>query len=168
MATVSLIDAGGNVMDTVSITVRNNSHPTVAGDIADHIFVVGGPAREIALSGYFADPDSGDSLTYSASSTAVGVARASVSGGTLTIEPVAEGTATVAVTAYDRPSGSVARRSVFQTLTVTVMPVRAPRRSGDDLVVTSDSGGTACPTVDGDIAEPDAVRRWSHKFQDGP
>ncbi len=72
------------------------------------------PARSVNAGGsvtldassYFSDPD-GDALTYVASSSNAGVAMASVSGSTVTVTGVAEGSATIAITARD-PGGLTA------------------------------------------------------------
>ena len=68
---------------------------------------------------YFSDPD-GDTLSYTASSSAASVATASVSGSSVTIAPVAAGSAIVTVTVSD---GSL---SATQTFVVTVLANSAP------------------------------------------
>ena len=57
-------------------------------------------AVAVNVSAAFRDPD-GDPLTYGAVSSAPGVAAVSVSGSTVMVTPVSEGTATVTVTATD-------------------------------------------------------------------
>ena len=113
---------GLSVSQTVTVTVRPrpvvNNRPVVDAEIADQTLRVGGDSTEIDLSDKFSDPDD-DVLRYTAVSSNTGVATESVSGGSLTITPVGEGTATVTVTAHDRPVGGL---SVSQTVTVTVRP----------------------------------------------
>ena len=105
----------------VTITVTNvNERPEEATPIGDQTLTVGAN-RGFLLSNNFSDPD-GDTLRYTTSSSATGVATASVRGGTLTITAVAAGTATVRVTAHDRVSGGL---SISQSFTVTV-PNRPP------------------------------------------
>ncbi|MYG50020.1 MAG: hypothetical protein F4164_11820 [Gemmatimonadales bacterium] len=68
----------------------------------------------VRASSYFRDPD-GDRLTYTASSSRTSVATVRVSGSTVTVAGVSEGTATISVTAAD-PGGL----SAVQTFGVTV------------------------------------------------
>ena len=79
--------------------------------------------REISLQGRFTDPD-GDTLTYTAETSRPRIATASVtaSDNTLTLAALSAGTATITVTAADRPSGQAGRLTVKQVFTVTVEP----------------------------------------------
>ena len=115
-------NANSRIDDTITVTINVgdvNERPVVVSQIANQTLTVGGGTRTIQLSGKFRDPD-GDTLEYGAVSSDGGVVTESVSGGTLTITPVAAGTATVTVTAYDRPTGHAVRMSASQTFTVTV------------------------------------------------
>ena len=76
-------------------------------------------APEVAIASSAAD---GDDLTYGASSSATAVARVSVSGSTVRVTPVSDGTARVTVTATDRRGSNT---SATQEFTVTV-PENAP------------------------------------------
>ena len=78
-----------------------------------------GETATVDLSVHFNDPD-GDALTYTAGTSDMEVAIATVSGNTLSVSGVAKGRATVTVTAFD-PDGL----SVQQSFPVTV-PNRAP------------------------------------------
>ena len=89
-----------------------NRPPQAQGTITS-LMVDVGRTFVVPMRDYFTDPD-GDVLTYSASSSAEIIA-VSVSGDTLTIVGVSEGTATVTVLAAD-PDGATAE----QTVTVTV------------------------------------------------
>ena len=104
-------------------------------------------AATINVSPYFSDPD-GDVLTYSASSSNTGVARASVSGVDVAVSAVGVGAATVTVTARD-PGGL----SATQTVGVTVRASGAP-----NLVFSSVSPRTATVTP-GDTVDVDIVIR---------
>lgn len=66
----------------------------------------GGESGSLTVSEYFRDPD-GDDLVYTAESADPGVATAWVSGGRVTMDPVAAGSGTVTVTAKD-PGGLTA------------------------------------------------------------
>ena len=82
-----------------------NSPPAARGTIPDYNVAVGA-STTVEVAGYFSDPD-GDELTYAATSSDEGVATIAAEGSTLTITGVADGTATVNVTASD-PSGGAA------------------------------------------------------------
>ena len=77
---------------------------------------------------YFIDPDD-DVLTYTARSSRTDIVAVSVSGSTVTLTPVAAGTATVAVTARD-PGG----QSATQSVAVTVEAAGRTRFTDDPLV----------------------------------
>ena len=103
---------------TVPVTDVNET-PEAVGTISGVALNEDGNSGSVDASSYFSDPD-GDTLSYTASSSAASVASASVSGSSITIAPVSAGTATVTVTASD---GSL---SATQTIAVTVMANTAP------------------------------------------
>ena len=116
-ATYAATDRDGDV-GTLSVeftVVAANLPPTVAIQIADQDMTPTDSPRAIELNDKFEDPDTGDTLTYTAASGNTGVVTAAVTGSTLTLTPVAVGTTTITVTATD-PAGL----SAFQELTVTV------------------------------------------------
>ena len=90
-----------------------NGAPKVATAIANRSLATGGDAT-LDLSGHFSDDQA---LVYEVRSSDAEVLRVSVTGGVLTLMPVAEGSATVTVTARD-PDGNEAT----QTFSVTVGP----------------------------------------------
>ncbi|WP_446830353.1 fibronectin type III domain-containing protein [Candidatus Foliamicus sp.] len=109
--------AAGPRSDNLSVTPAANNAPTVASAITDQSVVVGSTLTvdlEASGSEVFADVD-GDTLTYTATSEAPGVAGVSLSGTTLTVTGGALGTAAVTVTAED-PGGA----SVSDAFEVTV------------------------------------------------
>ena len=114
-ATYAATDVDGDVgtLD-LQFTVIDIHAPTVATQIADQDMSATDSPRAIELSDKFEDPD-GDDLTYTAPSGNIGVVTTGTSGSVLTLTPVAEGTATITVTATD-PSG----RSGSQEFIVTV------------------------------------------------
>ena len=87
----TLADAAG----TGTIRDDDLSPPTLAGAFPDAALCVGGAAFELDLAAHF----EGEDMRFSASSSAPEVATAAITGSRLVIAPVAEGTATVAVTA---------------------------------------------------------------------
>ncbi len=119
----------------------SNVPPTVASQISDKTFTVGDAATTIVLEDKFSDAD-GDTLRYTAISSQPGVATASVpvTGSSLTLTPVAAGTATITVTARDRPPRVPGGLSVSQSFDVTVRPststITIARHSSTPLTVT--------------------------------
>ena len=96
--------------------VRQNRPPVAAGTLPDRRLGVG-VMVSVDVSSAFVDPDIGDVLTYTVSSSAPQVVTARIAGARVTLTAVGEGTATVTVTATD-PGGL----SAMQTFTVTVSP----------------------------------------------
>ena len=105
-----------------TLTVRAPNHtPVASGTIPNITKKASDSATDVDLSGYFTDAD-GDTLTYTAISSDTAKATVSLSGATLTVTPVAEGTPTITATATD-PDGEFAT----QSFTMTVNPAnRAP------------------------------------------
>ena len=100
---VRAADAGGLTAeaDVVVALLDVNEAPEAVGGLAPVVLEAEGAAAEEDLGAYFRDPD-GDALVYAASSSAPGVAQASVSAsGLLSIEPLGIGAAVVTVTAQD-------------------------------------------------------------------
>ena len=120
--TVTATDPGGLAATQTFQTMVPNRQPEPVGTISDQTVEVGETAT-VDLSPYFEDPD-GDALTYTARSSNSGVARASVSGSTLTITAVAKGTTNVTVTATD-PEGLEATQTFRSTV-----PNRPPGPTG--------------------------------------
>ena len=130
--TVTASDPGGlSATQTFSVTVANRA-PEAVGQIDDAETFVG-ESVEIELAGYFSDPD-GDDLAYSATSSNTGVVTVSVVDATLQAVGLAQGSATVAVTATD-----VGGLTAEQDFAVTV-PNRAPEvvNEIDDVAIFED------------------------------
>ncbi len=90
-----------------------NQAPVAMGAIPGQTVNLGETVT-VEVSPYFSDPD-GDALEYTAATSNAAVAAASVSGSTITIGAVAEGDATVTVTARD-PGGLSASQSMAVTV----------------------------------------------------
>ena len=110
----------------------------------------------LEVGGAFTDPD-GDDLTFRAASSAPSVAAVALLGSTLTVTPVARGTATVTVTATDAGGANATATQTF-AVTVTPPPNRPPETVGtlppltlrvDDEAVSLEVGG-AFRDPDGD------------------
>ncbi len=162
--TVRASDDSGSTADrNVTITVTDvNERPEVASPIADQTMTAS-VSRIISLQGRFSDPDTNDTLSYSASSSNTGVATASVSGDDLTIAAKTAGSATITVTAADRASGHADRLTVSDSFTVTVEP-NAPAK------VTGLTGtpGSVRGTIDldwdpADRADDYEVAQWRQR-----
>ena len=122
--TVTAADGnGGSVHDSFIITVK--AAPVVATAIGDVSDLNPGDAREISLSGVFSDAD-GDRLTVTAASSDRGVANVSVAAdySKLTVSGVAEGTATITVTAQDSstPTSTVNQPGAYEGYTLFYHP----------------------------------------------
>ncbi|MYC92984.1 MAG: hypothetical protein F4X15_16105 [Gemmatimonadetes bacterium] len=91
----------------------DNQAPNAVGTIPAQT-VTAGEVVSLDLTSYFSDPN-GDALTYTATTSAPAVASPSVSGSTLTIAGVSDGSATVTVTARD-PGGLTATQNVSVTV----------------------------------------------------
>ena len=113
--TVTAQDPGGlSASQSMAVTVeRANQAPVAVGTIPAQTIRVGESAQ-VDLSAYFSDPD-GDMLAYDARPNNAGVVTAGVSGSTLTISGVAEGSTTVTVAASD-PGGLSGSHSVSVTV----------------------------------------------------
>ena len=97
---------GGTVEDTFTVTVK--AAPTVASAIADVTGLEEAATQDVSLSGVFNDAD-GDTLTATAASSDENKSTASVASDAskLTLTGVAEGTATITVTAQDSDGNRV-------------------------------------------------------------
>ncbi len=124
--TVRASDGRLNANKDVTIRVTDvNERPEVELAAPNRTLAPGVASREIDLSHYFSDPD-GDTLIYSATSDAVGVATTRVRGNTLTLERVSAGSATITVTAADRSPGNADRLTASQAFGVTVDETNVP------------------------------------------
>ncbi len=112
-------DNGGTVSDAFTVTVK--AAPFVAAALPDLSGLEAGATREVSLSGVFRDPD-GDALTISAGSSNP-AARVAVAadGSSLTLTGVAQGQATISVTARDADGNRVA-----DDFSVSVVPASQP------------------------------------------
>ena len=133
---------------SVSGVAEANNAPTTVGTIPSESVKVGGGAIAIEVDGYFSDPDD-DELVFAAGSSDTGIATVSVSGATVAIAPVAEGTVTITVDAID-PGGLLAKQSV----SVTVRP-----QNRDPVVDSSIPDETL--TVGGSVGEVDFSLHFS-------
>ncbi len=112
---------GLSATQSFDVTIKVNQSPAAVGTISDRSVKVGGEVSVDDVSSYFSDPDR-DALTYTATSSDPSLATVSVSGSTVTVTGVAEGSATIAVTATD-PGGLSATQSFDVTIQVNQSPV---------------------------------------------
>ena len=124
---VAVVDGGEPVRSaTGSVTVAGNQRPVAVGRLRWRTLLVGDSAMT-EVGGAFQDPE-GDTITYDVSSSDTTVARVTISGTRVTIIPVAEGRATITVTATDDGSN----RSRTQQFRVTVRPATTVDYDTDD------------------------------------
>ncbi len=148
---VTATDPGGlSASQGLGVTVtRPNRAPTASGSIPAQSIETG-QEQKIDVSRYFSDPD-GDDLSYEATSRNTAIVTAAVSGDTLTLTGVAQGAATVTVTASD-PGGL----SVTQSVRVTVRTAnRAPAPVGSIPAQRIDAGRTARVDVAQYFSDPE-------------
>jgi len=149
--TITARDPGGlTATQTMAVTVEAvNAPPTVTGTVEDQTLNVG-DTLTADIAEYFNDPD-GDDLTFAAASSDTAVATASVSGSTLTVMAVTEGSATVTVSATD--PGDLSAEFAF---TVTVeQPNRAPEVAESIDAQTLNVGDTVRLVVSMYFTDPD-------------
>ncbi|MEB4784294.1 S-layer homology domain-containing protein [Paenibacillus jamilae] len=122
--TVTANDGNGGTVDTqFNVTITPvipeavNHAPTVEASISNVTTGAADGIKTVSLAGVFADEDS-DALTFTATSTNVGVTTVAVNGSDLKITPVNAGTATITVTADDGNGGTVDTQ-----FNVTITPV---------------------------------------------
>ena len=150
--TVTATDPGGlSAEQTIAVSVQGpaNQAPVAVGTIDAQTLTVGGDPAAVDVADNFSDPD-GDELAYSAASSDEAVATVAAEGSMVTITPVAEGSATVTVTAAD-PDGL----SAEQTIAVSV---QGPANQAPVAVGTIDAQTLA---VGGDPAAVDVADNFS-------
>ena len=155
MATITVTASdpdGMYAMQTIMVTVEEaNMAPMAGDDVADQMVYVG---AMVEVQSNFSDPDE-DMLSYMASSDMMDVATATVDDmGMVTITGVAEGMATITVTASD-PDGMYA----MQTIMVTVM-MMPPMELGAPSItsVMSDADGMATVML---MPGDNATKHWA-------
>ena len=121
--TVTASDSrGGTASKTIAVEVRPNRAPVVKQTIAGQI-VQPDKDIEVDLAGVYDDPDE-DDLTYAAVSSDTALASVSVAGDRLTVSGIADGTATITVTATD-----VVGNKIDTSFQVDVSSNEAPKSS---------------------------------------
>ncbi len=133
LVTVTATDTNGSNTTaaqtfTVTVTGSSNRPPVAVGTLTPVTLAIDESAVAVDVSAAFRDPD-GDRLTYGAASSAPGVASVSVSGSTVMVTPVSEGTVTVTVTATDAGGSNTTATQSF-TVTVTGSSNRPPLAVG--------------------------------------
>ena len=143
------------------LRVVANTPPSAAAAIPDQTLVVGENGM-VDVVGAFSDPDvagGGDTLTYTARSSADSVAEAAVAEGSsvVTIAAMTAGTAIIVVTATDS-SGATASQTIAVTVN-PVVPVVEPRddgctivgTEGDDVLVGTSGDDVICGLGGNDV-----------------
>ncbi|MDU8675870.1 S-layer homology domain-containing protein [Paenibacillus polymyxa] len=129
----SVTFSSGGGTSTNSVT---NRAPSVTTGFTDTTLSTADEPKKINLANSFTDAD-GDTLTYTAESSATNVATVAVNGSQLTLTPVSAGTTKVTVTANDGKGGTI--NSQFN---VTITPVIPEAVNHAPMVDTSISNVT--------------------------
>ena len=146
---ISVTANDGTTSTTASFLASiGNSAPT--GSLSDVTLTVAGGAQTIDLSSSISDAD-GEVITFTASSSQTSYVTVSVSGSTLTITPVAEGSSTISVTADDTSGG---KTTVTFTATVSA-PVNNPPRGYVPDVTLSKGSSTRTINLAHRFRDPD-------------
>ena len=149
--TVTATDPGGfSATQSFDVTIQGNRSPVAVGSISARWVNVGDDVSVDDVSSYFSDPD-GDALAYTAISSDPSLATVSVSGSTITVTGVAEGSLTITVTATD-PGGLEASHSFEVMVTV---PNRAPTAIGTISDISVNVGETSTVDVASNFTDPD-------------
>ena len=107
---------------TPTPTPTKNQSPETKGSIPRQPLARNGVSITVNAASRFSDPD-GDTISYAAVSSDTSVATASISGSIVTLAPVANGTATITVTATDPGK-------LFATQTFTATVSHRPEKAG--------------------------------------
>lgn len=145
--TVTATDPGSLQATVVMSVMVPNRAPRAVGTI-EPLTVIGGETETVDVSGNFMEPD-GETLSYSASSSNPDIATTSASGSAITVTAVAQGMATITVTATD-PGGEAAT----QSFEVTV-PNRAPEPAESIPAATVHAGETSSVDLVSHFTDPD-------------
>ena len=145
------VDGASTYSAPQALTVRGNRPPMPVGTLMDRTVPIGDGAVNVDVSDAFSDLEN-DALTYGAVSSAPDVATATAAGSTVTVTPVAAGTAVVIVSATDVGGSNT---PAAQTFTVTV-PNRSPVAEGSlsPLTLRVADGGEPVD-VSGRFRDPD-------------
>ena len=145
------VDGASTYSAPQALTVRGNRPPMPVGTLMDRTVAIGDGAVNVDVSDAFSDLEN-DALTYGAVSSAPDVATATAAGSTVTVTPVAAGTAVVMVSATDVGGSNT---PAAQTFTVTV-PNRSPVAEGSlsPLTLRVADGGEPVD-VSGRFRDPD-------------
>ena len=158
---------GGTVEDSFTVTVK--AAPVVASAIADMNLKAGasqaeGGAQDVTLSAVFSDAD-GDALTFTADTSDSTIAEAFLFQGVLTVVGLADGSATITVTAEDSDGNAVS-----DTFNVSVVGPPTPVSNlscvaqTDRVLFSWDApewSGAAVYAYDYDLTLPDGRREQS-------
>ena len=144
---------GGAWSESAIVETLPNRAPLPVGSLVGPDLQVGDGTEDVDVSGAFEDPED-DTLTYDASSSAPGIARARTSGSRVTLTPVAGGNATITVTATDIAGSNT---PATQTFDVSVKAMRGVTVSRDALTVDEGSTGNYTVVLDSEPTGPVTV-----------
>jgi hypothetical protein len=156
--TVTATDNGSPVLsvsDAFTVTVIDiNGAPVVAAPLPDLSLNEYFGTTTVSLSGVFSDPDPGDVLALTVTSSNPAVVTASITGTTLTITEAGLGSSTLTVTATDNGSPVL---SVSDAFTVTVIDINGAPVVDNPLpdLSLNEYFGTTTVSLSGVFSDPD-------------
>lgn len=160
-------DVANNCSGAVELLVwRRNRPPRPVSEIADGSVTVGNTIS-LDVASNFTDPD-GDDLRYSVSSSAPNRARATNLGSSVTVTGVAQGDATITVTARD-PGDLAAIQTFDVDVTVAAQPdlvVSAIRANVDSIAPSTTFTLTAVVRNQGTVSLPTSTTVRFHRSDD--
>lgn len=160
-------DVANNCSGAVELLVwRRNQPPRPVGEVADGSVTVGNTIS-LDVASNFTDPD-GDDLRYSVSSSAPNRARATNLGSSVTVTGVAQGDATITVTARD-PGDLTAIQTFDVDVTVATQPdlvVSAVRANVDSIAPSTTFTLTAVVRNQGTVSLPTSTTVRFHRSDD--
>ncbi len=161
--TVTATDTDSLTAEQTFAVIVANQAPVAVGKFPE-LTIARNERLTLPISGYFNDPDR-DALTYSGTTSDSDVARATVSGSSVTLTGVAEGQTTLTLTATD-PDGLTATQTA--RLKVAGESGGAPSRVGSISDQTIAQGRTRRLTVSGYFQDPngDPLRYSATTFND--
>ncbi len=139
-----------SAMQEFTVTVEPGNRAPVAVDSIPPVTLDEGTQFTATIDQFFSDPD-GDTLTYAAAVSDTTVVTASISGSLITVITVAEGMATITITATDPEGLSATQDASITVLRVNQAPTLTDTIPHQDLTV----GDTVTLDVSNNFTDPD-------------
>ena len=112
---------------TLSFTATVLRNKEITGQPPDVMLTVGGGAKSVDVSAYVSDPEGGDIIFFSPTSSQTSYVTVTLSGSTLTLTPVAAGASTISASMHDNLG-----QTVTVSFTATVIGVKTSNINPQD------------------------------------